>query len=512
MLQIKNLTITHNKDLRTILNNFSFVLNDGDKAVIIGEEGNGKSTLLKLIYEEGLVENYMEFTGQIIKNDVKIGYLSQEISVEDKQKSILEFCSEVPEFYEMTPKELSDIVFPLGVDLELLYSEQLVGQLSGGQKVKLQLIKIMMEKPNVLLLDEPSNDIDIDTLEWLEKFINASQIPVLFVSHDETLIENTANLVIHLEQIKRKTTPRHTIAKMPYRRYVEERLSKFTHQEQVARKERSEYEKQQEKFRQIQQKVEHQQNVITRQDPHSGQLLKKKMKAVKSMEKRFDREAQNMTEIPETEQNIFVKFSKDISVPNDKNILNLSIRELEIGETKLAENIELNIRGPEKICLIGKNGVGKTTLIRAIAKELSARQDIKVSYMPQNYEELLDLNLSPVEFLTNTGDREEITRIRTYLGSMKYTEDEMMHKIEELSGGQKAKLLLLKMSMEGSNVLILDEPTRNFSPLSNPVIREVLKEYNGAIISISHDRKYIREVCTTVYELNKDGLRKVEDL
>jgi ATPase subunit of ABC transporter with duplicated ATPase domains len=126
--------------------------------------------------------------------------------------------------------------------------------------------------------------------------------------------------------------------------------------------------------------------------------------------------------------------------------------------------------------------------------------------MPQNYEELLDLHKTPVDFLDQSGDKEERTRIRTYLGSLKYTADEMSHPIAELSGGQKAKVLLLKMSMSGANVLILDEPTRNFSPLSGPVIRRMLAEFPGAIISISHDRKYIEEVCGKVYELTEEGL------
>lgn len=130
--------------------------------------------------------------------------------------------------------------------------------------------------------------------------------------------------------------------------------------------------------------------------------------------------------------------------------------------------------------------------------------------MPQNYEELLELSMSPVEYLAETGDKEEETRIRTYLGSLKYTPEEMDHAISELSGGQKAKILLLKMSLSGANVLILDEPTRNFSPLSNPVIREILSEYQGAIISISHDRKYIRQVCDIVYELTEEGLQTLE--
>ena len=113
-----------------------------------------------------------------------------------------------------------------------------------------------------------------------------------------------------------------------------------------------------------------------------------------------------------------------------------------------------------------------------------------------------------MEFLTKTGEREEEKRIRTYLGSMKYTADEMVHPMKELSGGQKAKLFFLKMSMEGSQVLVLDEPTRNFSPLSNPVIRNMLKEFPGAIISVSHDRKYLKEVCNVIYEFTEAGLKR----
>ena len=135
-----------------------------------------------------------------------------------------------------------------------------------------------------------------------------------------------------------------------------------------------------------------------------------------------------------------------------------------------------------------------------------SRQDIRASYMPQNYEELLNLDETPVDYLSESGDKEEITKIRTWLGSMKYTADEMDHPIRELSGGQKAKIFLLKMNLSGANVLILDEPTRNFSPLSNPVIRQVLSDFRGAIISISHDRKYIEEVCQTVYELTEEGM------
>ncbi len=510
MLQVKNLTITHKKDNRVLLDNFSFVLNDGDKAAIIGEEGNGKSTMLKLIYDADLVEDYIEYTGEIICNNSCIGYLAQELTEEEKKLSIYEFMCQMPTFFEVTPKEMGTVAGKLKLSVELFYSEQKMGELSGGEKIKIQLARLTLMNPDVLLLDEPSNDLDIASIQWLENFINASQVPVLYISHDEVLLENTANKIIHMEQLKRKQEARATVEKTSYREYVENRKGTFLKQEQLARKERADYEKQQEKFRQIQQKVEHRQNAISRQDPHGGALLKKSMHRIKAYEARFEKEFQDMTQMPESEDAIFVKFGEKAEMPVGKVVLDFSLPRLMVEDRVLAEDVSLYVRGPEKICIIGHNGCGKTTLLRMIAKELLERKDIKAAYMPQNYEELLDLSQTPVEFLSETGDKEEVSKIRTYLGSMKYTADEMQHCIGDLSGGQKAKILLLKMSMSGSNVLILDEPTRNFSPLSNPVIREMLKGFGGAIISISHDRKYVQEVADKVYELTESGIRLCE--
>jgi ATPase subunit of ABC transporter with duplicated ATPase domains len=225
--------------------------------------------------------------------------------------------------------------------------------------------------------------------------------------------------------------------------------------------------------------------------------------------------------MPEQEEAIFFKLGNEAAeMPADKTVIEYSLDELRTPDDSkvLARDIFLRVRGPEKICIVGTNGAGKTTLLKKMAKELLARSDIKAQYMPQNYEELLDLDVTPVEFLDDTGDKAVRTRIRTYLGSLKYTADEMDHPIRELSGGQKAKVLLLKMSLSDANVLllkmslsdanvlILDEPTRNFSPLSGPVIRKMIASFPGAVISISHDRKYIEEVCTRTYRLTEKGL------
>lgn len=541
MIQVKHLYLTHKKDLRPLLSDFSFALNPGDKTVIIGEEGNGKSTLLKWLVSPALVEDYVEAEGERITGGAKIGYLPQELPAEEKERTLYAFFCEEEQFFQWSPKELSKLAQEMGLPADFYYGEQQMYTLSGGEKVKAQMARILLGKPDVLLLDEPSNDIDIETLEWMERLIGETDRPVLYISHDETLIERTANVVIHLEQIRRKTVSRHTVARMPYREYLIQRERVMDNQMQEALNERRQERIRREKLNRIMQRVEHEQNTISRQNPHGGQLLKKKMKAVKSMERRFDKAAGQMTRKPEEEEAILLRFDPEIRIPEGKTVLDFHLDTLTAGNEEiwmdgyaghfqaddaasgqnrqanggertdeapriLAKNIEILVRGPEKVCIIGKNGVGKTTLLRRIAAELLSRQDIHASYMPQNYEELLNLDETPVDYLSESGDKEEITKICTWLGSMKYTADEMNHPVRELSGGQKAKIFLLKMNLSGANVLVLDEPTRNFSPLSNPVIRQVLSDFRGAIISISHDRKYIEEVCQTVYELTEEGM------
>lgn len=514
MIQIKKLTLIHKKDLRVILKDFQLVLNDGDKAVVIGEEGNGKSTLLKWIYDPALTEDYIESTGERIIGKERLGYLPQELPEEEKAKTVYEYFYEKEQFWDQTPKDLAVLARKFGLTEEFFYRDQQMSELSGGEKVKAQMMRLLMEDVTVLLLDEPSNDIDLATLELLEKLIREWEHIVVFISHDETLIENTANMVIHIEQIMRKTKSRYTVAKLPYRTYVEERLQNFERQEQKAQSDRREKAMRDEKYRRVYQSVQNALNNCSRQAPSVAKNLKDKMHTVKAMNRRFEKEDARMTEMPEQEEAIYFQLGgAEAAMPAGKTVIEYQLPKLETpdGERILAENITLKIRGPEKICIVGPNGAGKTTLLKKIAAELKEREDLRVDYMPQNYEDQLDLSMTPVDFLDSTGEKSERTKIRTYLGSLKYTADEMDHPIRELSGGQKAKVLLLKMSLGNANVLILDEPTRNFSPLSGPVIRKMLREFPGAIISISHDRKYIGEVCGKEYLLEKDGLRLIRE-
>lgn len=542
MLQIKNVTITHQKDLKILLEDISFTLQKGDKAVIIGEEGNGKSTLLKWIFDPALIDSYAQAKGERIASGERLGYLAQELTESDRALSVLAYFEQSSRFYEVSPRDLAKLTQKLRLEKDFYYQEQSLGTLSGGEKVKAQLLRLLLEEPTVLLLDEPSNDLDLSTLEILEEIILDFPGIVLFISHDEVLIEHTANMVLHIEQVYKKRESRFTCERLSYADYVRTRQALFDRQNQQAAEDLRAKRIRDAKYQRIFERVEYEQDIITRQNPSGGRLLEKKMHAVKSMGHRFEREDENMTKRPIREDAIDFSFGLLAKpLPAAKVVLDYQLDELRIGEGDsarvLARNIRLHVQGGEKICIIGANGAGKTTLLRKIADQLLSRPDLAVIYMPQQYEESLKLEMDPVRYLMEVTDlktaritdrhetanerkqREERekqgigvterqweTHIRTYLAAPRFTEEEMHHPIRELSGGQKAKLFLLRMNLSQANVLILDEPTRNFSPLSGPVIRRMLREFPGAIISVSHDRKYMEEVCDKVLELTPEGL------
>ena len=510
MYQVKDLTITHKKDLTTLVEGLSLALAPGDRAAIIGEEGNGKSTVLKLLYDPALVEPYAEWTGEIVDKGLRRGYLAQELSPEELARPVWEFCQGSSAFEGADPRALDRAARQVGLSPELFWDGRPMSTLSGGERVKLRLALLLLDGPDLLLLDEPSNDLDLRTLDWLEEFLLGCEVPVLYISHDERLLERTANVVVHLERLRRRTLPRCTVARVGYERYVEERAARFARQERNAAQERRAYEAKMERYRQIRDKVDHRQATITRQDPHGGRMLKKKMHAVQSLGRRFEREREDMTAMPEWEEAILAAFDEGKSAfPAGKTALRLDLPELRAGERVLSRNIRLWVTGPEKIGIVGPNGAGKSTLLKLAAQELLPRTDLRAAYMPQDYGELLLGDRTPVEMLAPSGRRDDVTRARTLLGNMKYKAEEMEHPAAGLSGGQRAKLLFLAMALNGANVLVLDEPTRNFSPLSAPNIRRVLANHPGVIVSVSHDRAYLEQVCTRVLELGPEGLRPV---
>lgn len=497
MIEIQNLTIKTMKESRTLIDHLQLSIQKEDKMVIIGEEGNGKSTLLKCIYNEQLIADYCTYEGKIIKNDCSLGYLSQELSEHEKKLTITELFSE-----NNWPKEMLKAMDEFRI--ESFVSDKKIADFSGGERFKYRILKLLAMNPDVLLLDEPTNDLDIGTIEWLEKFIQKTTRPVIFVSHDETFIKQTANAILHIELTHRKQLPNYTLTREPYETYLSYRENNLHKQEQIARKQAADYKKQMKKWHDVWHKAEHQHRNVARSDPR----LQKKVKSLKNQKKRLDKETENFLEIPNVEEASEFHFDPSIHVHRHKKILELTLDKLQIANKQLAQNIKLSVNGAEKVAIIGENGIGKSTLLKCIVASLKEQSSLKIGYMPQNYEDVLDANQSPIQFLVTDGDKEAMTKAFTLLGSMKFTPDEMQQTIGQLSGGQKAKLLLVKMMLERCEILILDEPTRNFSPLTTPVLCHALAQFGGAIISISHDLRYLQEVSTTIYELTGEGLIK----
>ena len=503
MIQARNISITIDRDVKTIVENFSFTVPDGAKVALIGEEGNGKSTILKWLYDPALVEGYATVTGTASVSGTK-GYLSQELPESERTLSVYEYLTAHCRENGFSPKTLSRAMKDVRLPYDLAYSDQRMGTLSGGERVKLGLATLLINDCDVLLLDEPSNDLDLDTLLWLEDFLRAVKKTVLYISHDEVLLSRTAEAVIHLEMVRRKMIPRATMANIPYDEYMRRREATFSHQAQIAQFEQKAFREKKERYLAIYNAVDHAQATLTRQDPSTGRLLKKKMHTVTSIGRRLEKEEAELTEAPEAEWAILPKWLGG-EVKNGRTVLEYGPAKLSLGNRVISGNVFLRISGSERVCIVGRNGCGKTTLLKKLVPEIEKR-GYNTFYMPQTYSDLLPMDDLPVEFLMPNGDKDSITEARIFLGSMKYTTDEMSHPIRALSGGQQAKLLLLKAILDRADVLVLDEPTRNLSPLSAPAVRTLLREFHGAILMVTHDRKLIQEAATRVLKLTEAGL------
>ena len=497
-----------------MLEDLSLVLNRKDKIAIIGEEGNGKSTLLKILINDPSLVDYISYSGKIDTFDHIIGYLPQSLDKAWLDQHVIEFLlkdsidSEILlETYDNLA-HLNQLASRLSLKLDILEEDRFLSTLSGGELIKLQLVKILAKDPDILLLDEPTNDLDLKTLKWLESFITDCELPILFVSHDETLLSNVANGILHIEQLMKKTRSQYTFERLNYQEYLLKRTDILKRDTMIARKEKQEYDIKYDKWRRLYQSVDHSINTVSRQDPHQAKMLKRKMNTVKAAKRRLD--DIELKKVPDPEEAINL-FFPPVSLAKNKVVLDLSLANLMINDKQLSSNIKLFIKGNKHIVIVGDNGVGKSTLLKIIYDKLQLR-NINVAYMAQDYTEIMNEELTPLAYLDVIGNKEESEKLRSFLGNLKFTVNEMDQKIAGLSGGQKAKLALLKMVYLAPEVLLLDEPSRNLSPLSNPIIRQLLIGYQGCIIAVSHDRMFIKEVADEVYELSSEGLIRLYDL
>lgn len=504
MIKINHLTITQNKDLRDLVSDLNITIQDGEKVAIIGEEGNGKSTLLKTLMGERLAD--FSIRGEIQSDIQSLAYIPQHLPEELKKKTLQNYF--FLESADLDYSILYRLAEELHFDSDRFASDQEIGSLSGGEALKIQLIHELAKPFEILFLDEPSNDLDLETVDWLKGQIQKMRQTVIFISHDEDFLSQTADTIIHLRLVKHRKETETLVEHLDYDRYSAQRKANSARQSQQAANDQRSYDKTMEKHRRVKQNVET--ALRATKDSTAGRLLAKKMKTILSQEKRYEKAAQTMTQKPLEEEEIRLFFSDIQPLAATKVLVRLENETLSIGEKILAQGLQLTVRGQEKIGIIGSNGVGKSTLLAKLHQLLSGKREISLGFMPQDYQETLQSDLSPVEFLSQTGHKEEIQKIQSHLANLNFSYPEMHHQIHSLSGGQQGKLLLLNLVLRKPNFLLLDEPTRNFSPTSQPEIRKLFANYLGGLITVSHDRRFLKEVCTTIYRLTEHGLEVVD--
>ena len=500
----------YKQDGSILFENVSFTINSNDKLAVIGEEGNGKSTLMKYIC--GLDTGPVDIHAEKFVRQEKIGYLSQQLDSIWNTATVLEYLLKNKPEEEIEISKYNDCIYleqlwtKMKGSVSFLYSDQLIGTCSGGEKVRLQLLKLMAEKCTMLCLDEPTNDLDIDTLIWLEDMISGFDGPILFISHDEMLLRKCANRVLHLELRNKKSKSVVTLYEGYYDDYRKERFEGLRRQEQIAASEKRAYRKKMDRLNDIYNAVHHAQNAVSRQAPQTAANLKKKMHTVLSLKERFEKE--ELTKTDTVEEAIDLRLENSW-LPSSKIILDIQNMTVSAGEKLLIENVSLLLRGQDHLVLTGKNGSGKSCLMKKINELLQNRDDLNVGYMPQNYFDLMDPNETPLQFLDIPMVENNLQTSRDLLASLNFKAEEMQHVIQKLSDGQKAKIFFAKFVKMKCNVLLLDEPTRNLSPMSQPVIHDLINSFEGCVFCVSHDRWLIEKCFSNRIQVQNKRLIKL---
>ncbi|MBB5183826.1 ATP-binding cassette domain-containing protein [Catenisphaera adipataccumulans] len=478
---------------RTLFPAVTLSVNDHDRIGLIAEEGDGKSTFLKLIAHQPAP--YVTISGTVY-NIGKAGYLPQQLPLIWKDTFPMDFLlKEHPE--DEIPWEaynrLSELD-PLKTDVNFLYEERPISTLSGGEKVRLQLLKLSMSAYDYFCLDEPTNDLDLETLEWLEQWILSRSEPVLFVSHDVTFLEHTATRLVHFEQRNKKTKPVVTVFNGPYDDYIHQRMQNRQKEIQVSESEKRQYMAQKQRINNIYNQVQSDLRSVSRQAPNVAKNLKDKMRSVKATKQRIEDQSYHHVDSLEEEINIVWE-----GTPLAAQRIVLDFHEpLKIETRTLIEQVDLTVKGRDKIVITGQNGAGKTYLLKTFYQRLQKDPGILLGYMPQNYTDFFEPDDTPVSFLHRVTKQ---TDVQTMLGSLKFLPEEMTQQLSDCSYGQQAKVYLAYLTLNGCNVIIMDEPSRNLSPLSLPVLIRWMEEYPGCLICVSHDRALIRAAFTAHYRI-----------
>ena len=521
MISIRNLGVEFNST--PLFNNVSFVINKRDKIALVGKNGAGKSTMLKII--AGLQSP----TSGVVATpkDLTIGYLPQQMVITDERTVVEEVRTvfghldemksrlkclnsrlaestdyDSEEYAELIDKisNLSDIIAMeesengeaelektlLGLGFVRTDFDRNTSEFSGGWRMRIELAKILLMRPDVLLLDEPTNHLDIESIQWLETFLKQKANIVVLVSHDRAFIDNVTTRTIEISCGKIYDY------QVNYSKYV------VLHQERIEQQKRA-YDNQQKQIQQTEKFIE-----------------RFRYKATKSVQ--VQSRIKQLAKIEEIEVDDVDNSHLNLKFPpaprsGDYPIICENVKKA-YGEHVVFSNVEFTIKRGDKVAFVGKNGEGKSTLVKCIMNEipfdgtLKIGHNVKIGYFAQNQASLLDGEISVFDTIDRVAVGDIRTRIRDILGAFMFGGEASEKKVKVLSGGEKTRLAMIRLLLEPVNLLILDEPTNHLDMRTKDILKQAIKEFEGTVIVVSHDRDFLDGLVDKVYEFGGGKVRE----
>ncbi|HVI42180.1 MAG TPA: ABC-F family ATP-binding cassette domain-containing protein, partial [Anaerovoracaceae bacterium] len=503
-----------------------FHINQGDRIGIVGANGAGKTTLLnilsgRLAYDSGdffvpgntnigylrqsdnfesestVYEEMLAIFGEVIEMEKEMETLSHQISEESRKgQDVTKLLHRYDDLLEAFKNKngygykseihgiLNSMAFP-----EEFFNKR-ISILSGGERTRLALAALLLKKPDLLLLDEPTNHLDIGTLKWLEQYLKNYSGTIVVISHDRYFLDQTVNRIFEIENHKLVTYEGNYSAFAEKKRLKDaDELRKYEHQ---------------------QSEIQRQEEIIRRFKQHGTEKLAKR---AQSREKRLD-QIERMERPTAPLGKMKIRFKQGFQSGNDV----LLIKELSKSfgrddhKRQLFRNVELDVKRGERICLVGPNGIGKTTLLKIIMGEMEPDHgyiklghNISFGYYDQE-QNLLGTGNTVLEEVHSAYRLYSDTEVRSLLGRFLFKNDTVFQLVSSLSGGEKARLSLLKLMLSGANLLMMDEPTNHLDIASKEVFEEALRDFPGTLIVVSHDRYFLNKVPTRIIELGEDGI------
>lgn len=501
----------------TILEEINFEIKDKEKIAIVGRNGAGKTSLLKAIINNEMLEAGIgeEKFGIYKQGSPQIGYLKQ-IAFEDTSKTMLEEILKVYEPIIKLEEKISKLEAKLQEESndELIknYTESLdryefeggytykkeyetaikkfgfskqdegkkIEEFSGGQRTKIAFLKLLLSKPDILLLDEPTNHLDITAIEWLEKYLKNYPKAVVIVSHDRMFLDRIVDKVYEIEY--------GTITE------YKGNYTSFENQKRIN------YEKQLKDY-------EYQQAEIKRLQAIADRFRYKPTKAKMALSKL--KKIEQMTIIEEPNKYDLKNFHSNFNIEQESGKMVVTAKELQIGYDKPIANISFSLYRGQKLAIIGENGIGKSTLLKTLENiipkqngKLEFGHNVKIGYFDQQMK-FKDEEKTVFDEISEAFPELTTTQIRTLLGTFLFTGEDVFKKIKVLSGGEKSRLQLCKIFKKGPNLLLLDEPTNHMDIIGKESLENILKEYKGTLIFVSHDRYFVNKIADCILEFEK---------